>query len=377
MTSPYDTIVIGVGAMGSATCYELAKRGKRVLGLERFDIPHARGSSHGYTRIIRLAYYEHPSYVSLLRRSYELWRQVEKEAGEQLLYITGSIDASAADEWVFKGALQSAQQYDLEHEVLEARDLKKRFPGYNLPDDIVSLYQPEGGFLQPERSVVAFANLAMAHGADIRARERVLDFEPTSAGVLVRTDKGIYEASSLVVSAGAWMGEMLPFLKNLAVPERQVLAWLRPFAPQNFQLSNFPVFNLQVPEGRYYGFPIFAVPGFKFGRYRHFEESGDPDRLLSEPTRRDEDMLREFAARYFPDGAGATMSLVACMFTNTPDGHFVIDRHPELPQVFIASPCSGHGFKFASVVGEIMADLATDGSTRHDISLFRLDRFQV
>jgi sarcosine oxidase len=373
--SNYDVIVIGVGAMGSATCYELAKRGKRVLGLERFDIPHSRGSSHGYTRIIRLAYYEHPSYVNLLRRSYELWRQVEKEADEQLLYITGSIDASAADQWIFKGALQSARQYDLEHEVLDARELKRRFPGYNLPDDIVSLYQPEGGFLQPERSVVAFANLAMAHGADIRARERVLDFEPTSAGVRVRTDKGIYEAESLVVSAGAWLGEMLPFLKNLAVPERQVLGWLRPFVPQNFQLSNFPVFNLQVPEGRYYGFPIFAVPGFKFGRYRHFEETGDPDHLLSEPTRRDEDMLREFAARYFPDGAGATMSLVACMFTNTPDGHFVIDRHPELPQVFVASPCSGHGFKFASVVGEIMADLTTQGTTRHDISLFRLNRF--
>lgn len=376
MTS-YDVIVIGVGAMGSATCYELAKRGKRVLGLERFDIPHSRGSSHGYTRIIRLAYFEHPSYVSLLHRSYELWREVEKEANEQLLYITGSIDASAADEWVFKGALQSAQQYNLEHEVLEAPDLKKRFPGYNLPDDIVSLYQPEGGFLQPERSVVAFANLAMAHGADIRGRERVLDFETTNAGMRLRTDKGIYEATTLVVSAGAWLGEMLPFLKNVVVPERQVLGWLRPFAPQNFQLSNFPVFNLQVPEGRYYGFPIFAVPGFKFGRYRHFEETGDPDRLLSEPTRRDEDMLREFAARYFPDGAGATMSLVACMFTNTPDGHFVIDCHPELPQVFVASPCSGHGFKFASVVGEIMADLATQGTTRHDISLFRLDRFGV
>jgi sarcosine oxidase len=164
------------------------------------------------------------------------------------------------------------------------------------------------------------------------------------------------------------------------VPERQVLAWLQPNKPQLFQPSNFPVFNCLVPEGRFYGFPVHGVPGFKFGKYHHFEETGHPDRLIvndNEPRPEDEIMLRDFASRYFPDGTGPTMTLATCMFTNTPDGHFIIDQHPQLPQVFYASPCSGHGYKFASVIGEIMADLGERGETRWDIGLFRADRLGV
>ena len=177
-----------------------------------------------------------------------------------------------------------------------------------------------------------------------------------------------------MVTAGAWNAKLLPFLEGLAVPERQVLAWLQPQRPELFTPDRFPVFNLLVEEGRFYGLPSFGVPGFKVGKYHHLEETVDPDQLEREPRRDDEELLRSFAARYFPDGSGPTMSLAVCMFTNTSDNHFVIDLHPDYPQVSFASPCSGHGFKFASVIGEIMADLAEHGTTRHNIELFRLDR---
>ena len=372
----YHTIVVGVGAAGSATVYELAKRGRRVLGLERYDIPHDMGSSHGHTRIIRLAYYEHPSYVMLLRRSYELWREIQARAGEQLLHITGSIDAGPADSWVFKGSFQSCVEHGLPHEVLTGAELARRFPGYRLPHGHMALLQPEGGFLLPERCIVAFVTAAQALGADVRARERVLAWEPLGEGVRVHTERDTYEADRLVITAGSWNGELLPELRGLITPERQVLAWLQPARPELFAPDRFPVFNLLVDEGRYYGFPVFSVPGFKFGRYHHLEEAVDPNTADREPNARDEQVLRDFAERYFPEGAGATMALRACLFTNTPDGHFVIDRHARHPQVVFASPCSGHGFKFASVLGEILADMAERGNTRHNIDLFQLDRFR-
>lgn len=373
-SNSFDVIVIGVGAMGSATCYELAKRGKRVLGIERFGIPHMKGSSHGYTRIIRLAYYEHPSYVLLLKRAYELWREIETTAQEQLLYITGSIDAGPEHEWVFKGSWDSCRQHDLPHEVLTGSELRRRFPGYHLPKDTLALVQPDGGFLRPERCIVSYVNAAQALGAEIHGHEAVLEWEPMDDGVRVRTDRDEYTADKLVVSAGAWNAGLIDCLDGLTVPERQVLAWLQPSKPDYFAPERFPVFNLLVEEGRFYGFPVFDVPGFKFGKYHHFEEKGEAEEIDRAAHGYDERMLRQFAERYFPDGCGPTMNLETCLFTNTPDNHFVIDEHPVYPQVTFASPCSGHGFKFASVIGEIMADLSTTGVTRHDISLFRLER---
>jgi sarcosine oxidase len=373
----YDAIVIGTGAMGSATCYHLARRGKRVLGLERFGIPHTMGSSHGYTRIIRLAYCEHPSYVALLRRSYELWREIQEVAGEQLLYITGSIDAGPAGAWVFEGAWEAARLHDLPHEVLTGAELRRRYPGFHLPADSLALLQPDGGFLRPERCIVSYVTAAQALGAEIHGHETVLEWEPRAGGVRVRTDRDVYEASKLVCCAGAWNGELVDCLRDLLVPERQVLGWFQPARPELFQRDRFPVFNLLVDEGRYYGFPVFDVPGFKVGKYHHLEEHGPAGEIDRAPHAYDEQVLRAFAERYFPDGCGPTINLETCLFTNTPDKHFIIDLHPVYPQVCLASPCSGHGFKFASVIGEIMADLAETGLTRHDISLFRLDRFQT
>ena len=374
-TRHYDAIVLGIGGMGSAACSHLARRGLRVLGLERFDIPHAMGSSHGVNRIIRLAYYEHPSYVPLLRRAYELWRQLEAGFGERLLHITGSIDASDEDDPVFQGSLQSCREHDLAHEVLTATALAERYPGYRLPAGFRALFQPEGGFLVSERCIVAHVAAAQAAGAEIRARQRVLGWEADGAGVRVETEAGSYRASRLIITAGAWCGALLPELAPLARAERQVLAWLQPAEPAHFTPESFPVFNLAVEEGRFYGFPVFSVPGFKVGRYHHRGELVDPETMDREPNAEDEAILRSFAEHYFPAGAGSTMALRTCLFTNTPDEHFILDTHPHHRQVVVASPCSGHGFKFCSVIGEILADLAERGRTDHDISLFGLDRF--
>jgi sarcosine oxidase len=373
----YDAIVLGVGGMGSAALYHLARRGRRVLGLERFDVPHELGSSHGVTRIIRLAYYEHPSYVPLLRRAYALWRELERGAGERLLLVTGSVDAGPPGSVVFEGSRRSCEAHGLPHEVLTGAELSRRFPGYRLPPETMAVLQPEGGFLLPERCIVAHVTAAQARGAEVHARERVLGWEPRSGGVRVETERGRYEADRLVVTAGAWAGALIPELAGLAVPERQVLAWFQPRRRTSFTPARFPVFNVLVEEGRYYGLPVYGVPGFKVGRYHHLGEQGDPDRIDRAPHPADEELLRAFAGRYFPDGAGPTMALKVCLFTNTPDEHFIVDHHPRHPEVVVASPCSGHGFKFCSVIGEIVADLAERGETAHDIALFRLGRFPV
>jgi sarcosine oxidase len=370
----YDVIVVGVGGMGGATVYHLARRGRKVLGLERYNVPHEMGSSHGITRIIRLAYYEHPSYLPLLRRAYELWRELQQQAGEQLLFTTGSVDAGPPGSAVFEGSRKTCELYDLPHEVLTGAELSRRFPGYRLPPETTAVFQPDGGFLTPERCIVAHVTLAQAAGAEVHACEPVLGWEPLPQGVRVRTDRAVYEADKLVVSAGAWASKLFPPLAGLAVPERQVLGWFQPKRPELFVPERFPVFNLLVEEGRYYGLPIYGVPGFKLGRYHHLEEKVDPDRLDRESHPGDERVLRSFTERYFPEAAGPTMALRVCLFTNTPDEHFVLDLHPDYPQVCIASPCSGHGFKFCSVVGEIMADLAEGGETRHDIAMHRLSR---
>lgn len=373
MTRRYDAIVVGVGGFGSAAIHHLARRGQRVLGLERFDVPHDLGSSGGVTRIIRLAYYEHSSYVPLLARSYELWRALQAEAGERLLVATGSVDASEEDGRIFAGSLASCVEHGLPHEVLTAEELAARFPGYRLPAGTMAVLQPEGGFLLPERCIVAHASLALSDGAEVRARERVLGWEPAGEGVRVRTDRGEYAAERLVLAGGAWMSELtgLPLVRA----ERQVLGWFQPLRPELFSPERFPVFNLELGDDHCYGFPVYGIPGFKLGRYHHLGETVDPDAVDRTPRADDEELLRSFAERWFPDGAGPTMTLKACLFENTPDEHFVVDLHPEAPQVVCLGGGSGHGFKFCSVLGEIAADLALDGTTRHDIGLLRLGRF--
>ena len=378
----FDAIVIGIGAMGSATLYHLAKRGWQALGIEQFAVAHEMGSSHGLTRIIRLAYYEHPSYVPLLRRAYELWRQLEADAGEKLFFQTGSIDMGPEDSDVFAGSLRSCIEHELAHEVLNSRELNQRFPGYRMPGATMAVFQPQGGLLVPERCIAAYARLAQKHGATLQVGERVLGWEVLpDERLLVRTDRGngcAYSADKLVLCGGAWAYKLIPALRGKAIPERQVLIWLRARQPRLFAPERFPVWNALVEEGRYYGFPEYnpsaATPGMKFGRWHHREEICDPDTVDRATYPEDENLLRQFAERYFPDGAGETLRMSACMFTNTRDEHFILDSLPAAPQVSIAAGFSGHGFKMASVIGEIMADLAQRGSTRHDISLHHLAR---
>jgi sarcosine oxidase len=375
MADRYDAIVAGVGGMGSSAVFHLARRGWRVLGLERFDVVHPFGSSHGLNRIIRLAYSEHPSYVPLLRRAYELWHELENLHGRTLLYTTGNLEGGLAEGDVFAGAVHAAELHHLPFEVLTGDEVQARWPGYRLPPELRLVFQPDGGFLASEECILAHVRQAMDRGAELHWRETLLEWGTRDDGVWVRTDRSTYEARRLVLSAGAWMGKLVPELARVAVPERQVLAWLQPTRPELFRLGAFPVFYLQVEEGRYYGFPEWGIPGFKFGKYHHLEERVDPDAMDREPNDRDEELLRGFASRYFPDGNGPTVALKACIFTNAPDEHFILDLHANHPQVVLASPCSGHGYKFASVIGEIVADLAERGETTHDVSLFRLDRF--
>jgi sarcosine oxidase len=370
----YDAIVVGVGGMGSATLYELARRGVRALGIEQFRSGHDRGSSHGETRIIRMAYYEDLAYVPLLQRAFTNWRALEVLTGERLLTVTGSIDAGPPESLVFAGSLESCRTFDLRHEVLTSRELTARCPGYAFPPETMAVLQPDGGYLEPARCVRAYAAAAVSLGATLHQDERVLGWEADDSGVTVRTDAGEYHAETLVLSAGAWLSKLAPELGPLAAPERQVVAWFDAGTGGLFEPERFPVFNASLPEGRYYGFPAVHGEGLKIGRYHHLDEPADPDALDREVHPRDIEVPQDCVSRYFT-GAGAFTKASVCMFTNTPDEHFVIDRLPREPRVVVVSPCSGHGFKFCSVIGEVVADLVVDGETKFDISLFRLGRF--
>ena len=374
----FDAIVIGLGGMGSATLYHLARRGLRVLGLEQFTIPHVFGSSHGLTRIIRLAYHESPKYVPLLRRSYELWDRLQREAGGPLLHITGSLDAGWDGSRTVSGALAACDEHDLEFELLTAAQLHARHPGYELPAGMVALFQPQGGLLVPERCVVAHVESARRAGATVVEHERVLHWEASAAGVRVRTASAWYDAARLVITAGPWARTLVPALCELAVPERQVVMWTAVEDESLFALDRFPVFNLQASHDdseHFYGYPIHGRGGVKVGRYHHRKECGRPEDLSRQTDAEDEEMLRVALRRFFPKANGPALALETCLFTNSPDGHFILDRLDGLPNVAVAAGFSGHGFKFCSVIGEIMADLVTEGESPLDLRMFSAARF--
>lgn len=370
----YDVIVVGMGGMGSATTYQLAKRGIDVLGLEQFDIPHSSGSSHGRTRIIRKAYHEDPSYVSLLHRAYELWEQLETESGTDLLYKTGSVTAGPPDDTVVAGAIEACEEHDLPYDHLSGAALADQLPGFGLPEEYRAVYQPAGGFVDAEQSLVAHVEQAHAHGAEIHAREAVEDWQSTTTGVRVRSEDRTYTADRLVITAGAWTGDLLDSIADSFEPERQVLAWVQPERPALYEPDAFAAWGISDGDNLYYGTPVYGRPGLKIGRHHHLNEEVDPDELAHEPTATDERVLRSFVDRFLSEGSGPTMGLETCLYTNSPDHHFMIDRLPDHPDVIVSGGFSGHGYKFASVVGEITADLAAQGHTTHDINLFSLAR---
>ena len=373
----YDVIVAGVGGMGSAAVAELADRGARVLGLERSSIPNDTGSSHGVNRIIRLAYAEDPRYVPLLRRAYERWRTLGERLDETILVTTGGIEVGRPDCETVVGTLASAREHDLEHEVLEGAEIHARFPGFVVPDEMVGVYQPDAGFVLSEHAIAGQAALALAAGAEIHGHEPVTAWEVRDGGVVVRTAVAEYRARRLIISAGAWVGKLVEVLAPVAIPERRVLLWAGTRQPALFKPQALPIFILDVEEGLFYGFPEYGIPGLKIGEMGKLGRQVDPDdwdRSRIEPE--DEALLRSALSRYLPQADGPALSLRTCMFTMTPDEHFVIDTLPGTPEVVVVSPCSGHGFKFSTVVGEIAADLALEGATSHDIEMFRIDRFK-
>ncbi len=369
----YDAIVIGAGGMGSATLYHLACSGCKVLGLEQFGVPHAFGSSHGSTRIIRLAYSEGNEYVPLLRAAYQYWRELEGASGESILHVTGGLDVGTESSWTINGSRTSCLSHGLDFECLDGAEVSRRFPGYRLPDSMRAIYQPDGGYLLSEVAIAAYVAGARDRGADVRTDTKVLRWEPRASGIRVETSQGTVEATRLVIAAGAWIGDLGRSLRDFCKPERQVMLWTEPLDSTAFEAERFPVFNMEAPFGRFYGCPDHASEGFKIGKYHHLQqEVQDPGELDRTCHPEDEAALREAIDEYFPQASGPTRRTAACMFTNSPDSDFILDRYPGEDNVFVAGGFSGHGFKFCSVVGKVMAELCIDAAPSWDIRRFTL-----
>jgi len=366
----FDVIVVGLGAMGSAAAYHLARQGRRVLGLDRFSPPHALGSSHGQTRIIREAYFEDPRYVPLVQRAYELWTALEREAERRLLLETGGLMIGRPDSTVVRGARRSAETHGLRHELLAAAEVRRRFPALRPDDDMVAVWEPRAGILIPEACVAAHLAMARRHGATLRVDEPVLRWEPDGGGVRVASAQGVYAAGQLVLSAGSWLTSLLPDLALPLTVERQPLYWFEAcrnaahFAPERLPIHLWE----HAPQRYLYGFPDLG-DGVKVARH-HEGRLTDPDAVDREVHAEEVEAMRGLVRRYVPDADGPLRSAAVCLYTNTPDDHFLIDRHPAHEQVVVASPCSGHGFKFASAIGEALAELLSEGRTRLDLSLF-------
>jgi sarcosine oxidase len=393
VTDAYDVIVVGLGAMGSATACQLAKRGATVLGIEAFTPAHELGSSGGLTRIIRLAYFEHPSYVPLLKAAWGLWPQIEAEAGAHLLEVTGGLYIGRRGSDVLDGAMLSAQEHGLEHELLGADESRRRFPALEIADDMETLHEPLAGALFAQRCISAHLKLAQAHGAELHFEECVTGWtldasQGESGGVTVTTTRGTYRAAKVVVSVGAWLPKLMPELRLPLDVERNVAFWFEPKAtPEIFAADRLPVWIMELdPEYAFYGFPalpeqraangIGATPsqGVKAARH-HGGEPVDPDTIDRTSTAADEATVRNFVRRYMPRADGRMLDSRVCMYTNTPDQNFVLGLDPRDRRVVIASPCSGHGFKFSNIVGSICADLALDGRTNFEIDFLSPARF--
>jgi sarcosine oxidase len=370
----FDQIVIGVGGMGSAAVCELARRGQRVLGLEQFGIPHELGSSAGSTRIFRFAYYEDPSYVPLMRASFARWQALQQDFGERLLTITGGLDIGLPSGRVVEGAKAACRTHDLTHEVLRASDAMRRYSAWRLPPEFEAVFQPDAGFLRADRGILAHVSVARRLGADIRENEPVRSWRAVGDRVEVETDSGRYEAGTLILAAGAWTAKLLDRLKPLAVPERQVVGWFKTKG-EAFAPGRFPVFILDCPEmGNFYGFPDPGPgEGFKVGKFRHRRQAVDPDTVDRHIAPEDAAVLTAFG-HYLASPMGEPVGFKTCMFVNSPDEHFILDVPPEHKNVVVAAGFSGHGYKFCSGIGEILADLAMRGTTTYATHLFKLSR---
>jgi len=367
-----DVIVAGLGAHGSATAYALSKRGANVLGFDRFARGHTLGSSGGRSRIIRTAYYEHSDYVPLLRRAWERWRELERESGEHLLTETGGLYAGPPDGELVGGALKSVRSHGLEHELLDTDDLRARFPVFEWLEGWTGIVERQAGWLAPERCIEAHLRLAEANGATLRFGEPVERWESTMEGVRVQTQTGQFDAARLVLAAGPWMSTLAKSIATELWVERNVLFWFEPRGDRK-EFERLPVYIIQDTDRIFYGFPYIGGQGVKVAGL-HFGDHADPDTIDRAASAHDEERVRDWLRRRVPLLDGPPREAKVCMYTNTPDAHFIIDLLVEDTNVVVASACSGHGFKFASVVGEICADLALDGETAYPIGFLAAER---
>ncbi|HVF40391.1 MAG TPA: N-methyl-L-tryptophan oxidase [Gemmatimonadaceae bacterium] len=374
----YDVIVVGLGAMGSATAAHLALRGQKVLGLERWKPGHKNGSSHGDSRIIREMYFEHPMYVPLLGRAYELWAELGERVGTPLLHMTGGLMIGREDGALVTGTLRSAREHGLAYEILSREEVARRHPAFELRDDLVAVHDPRAGYLNPEECNAAHMDIARSNGAELRFDEHVLGWHSRSGGVKVETSRGSHTTDRVVLTAGARTSELL---NGLVIPlevERQAVFWFEPeMNGASYDEPEFPIWAHEYePREICYGFPRLPR-GVKASVMHAGEIITDADQVRREVTDDDLAQLTRALSGVLPHlGTAAIRERDICLFTNTPDHDFVIDFHPDDERVLISSACSGHGFKFASVIGEIQADLVMHGESRFDLSPFAIGRFQ-
>ncbi|PYO47112.1 MAG: N-methyl-L-tryptophan oxidase [Gemmatimonadetes bacterium] len=374
----YDAIVVGLGAMGSATLFHLARRGVRALGLEQFGPEHTLGSSHGDSRIIRETYFEHPLYVPLVQRAHELWRELEGVSGKSLMKIVGGLMIGPAEGMVVSGTLRSAREHRLPHEVLTPREISERFPAFRLHGNLVAVVDTRAGYLDPEACNREHLAGAVAAGAETHFGEAVLYWSTSGDEVRVETRSSTYAADRLVLAAGAWNPKLLRGLKLPLSIERQSVFWFDPVGSAALYDSNqFPIYAYEFKAGTIcYGFPRLPR-GVKASVMHDGPIVSDPERVDRQIRDEDVEPLRAALQPVLPELSTAPVREAAvCLFTNTPDHDFIIDFHPQHPQVLVSSPCSGHGFKFASAIGELQADLITSGRTAFDLSPFRIDRWR-
>ncbi|WP_019546461.1 N-methyl-L-tryptophan oxidase [Streptomyces sulphureus] len=378
-----DVIVLGLGAMGSAAAHRLAARGATVLGLERHGPAHDRGSSHGSSRIIRQAYFEDPAYVPLLLRSYELFGELEEESGRALLTRCGGLMIGPAGSRTVAGSLDSARRWELPHELLDASQLRRRHPTFAPGEDEVAVWEPRAGAVRPEATVAAQLALAARSGAELRFHEPAFTWEelPGGRGVRVETARGVHTAAQLAVCPGAWAPRLLDGLGVPFAVERHVQQWFQPDGGTGpFGPERHPVYIWE--DGRavqVYGFPALDGPegGVKAAFFRNGTDC-DPEHLDRSVHPSETRALARHLAPRLPSLPGAFLRGDPCMYTTTPDEHFVLGRHPAHPgTTVVVCGFSGHGFKFAPVVGEITAELLLDGATRHPVALFDPTRFSV
>ena len=377
-TRGYDAIVVGLGGIGTATLYHLARRGVRVLGLEQFEPLHTHGSSHGDSRIIRETYFEHPLYVPLVQRAHELWRELEEASGKSLMTIHGGLMIGPPEGDVVTGTLRSAREHGLPHEVLSAGEVKRRYPPFDMPDDAVAVFDPRAGYLDPDGCTRAHLQLAVSAGAQTRFSEPVISWLSSERGVSVVTRAGTYDAEQLVLSAGPWTASAAPGVQLPLAVERQTVFWFEPPTPRGqYESRRFPIYAYEFKPGVIcYGFPELAK-GVKASVMHDGQVFATPAAVNREVSEADLQPLRNALSQVLPALARSNVrDATTCLFTNTPDHDFVIDFHPAHSNVLISSPCSGHGFKFASAIGEVQADLLTNGVVRFDLSPFRIGRFR-